>query len=622
MKKYLPSVLLPAILIFILTFPDIGYPVKATLDGGYQYALNIIFTNRLKVGIDYIFSFGPLGFLHYPQPIGANLAIGIIFWAVIKFLFIAGLLLIVFFQNHRKDLLIKILLVFLFANIIDIWSLPTFLLVELLLLHKIKGKPFFLFAAVFLTSLTFLIKLNYLLVNTSILAVYSIFLFARKPKGNWRILMLIILLTILCFVVFWLLSESSFVYLPTYLRGMLEISRGNSSAMAVSPPNNWSLLGAFLLLFVAQPFFIGNKEGFFLFLLLFTPFLATWKYTFMREDTPHLYYLVDYVIYYYLMLLVFAKKIHPMGRLIMMLSIILLLVHMTLLPKFGDPNLIKNELERMIKVSGHNNFRNQVINYPSYRVGLLNESSNNMKSFQLEEDIKQIIGKGTIDVYPWDLAYIYANVLTFRPKPILQTYVAFTPWLDAQDANFYRSPRAPDYLLWTRVHWGGETGSIDGRYLLNDEPQALMEIMQNYKPIKRGGNTVLWQRDGIGLLSKGSSIFTSFGRWGEWVNVPDDKGGIIRANIKLHRTRAGSLIRVLWKEDESYIEYKTSLKIYSYRLVPDNAISGLWMSPYLAQLDIDLKGEKVQAVRLIHKSRGYYKQNIEFEWIFYPLKAS
>jgi len=194
-----------------------------------------------------------------------------------------------------------------------------------------------------------------------------------------------------------------------------------------------------------------------------------------------LYYLVDYVIYYYLMLLVFAKKIHPMGRLIMMLSIILLLVHMTLLPKFGDPNLIKNELERMIKVSGHNNFRNQVINYPSYRVGLLNESSNNMKSFQLEEDIKQIIGKGTIDVYPWDLAYIYANVLTFRPKPILQTYVAFTPWLDAQDANFYRSPRAPDYLLWTRVHWGGETGSIDGRYLLNDEPQALMEIMQNYK---------------------------------------------------------------------------------------------------------------------------------------------
>ena len=619
MKRILIFIL-TAIFILILTFPDVGYPVKATLDGGYQYALNIIFSGRLKTGIDVIFSYGPLGFLHYPQPIGHNLAWGILFWGISKWLFISSLLLIVNHRQKKGNLLTGFVLAFLFANFIDVWSLPTFLLVTLLLLHRLKGRALFLIAAAIFCSLTFLIKVNYVMVNASILAVYAFFLAGGRSKKGFFQASLLFITSVLSFLLFWLASEGSLVGIMPYFKGMMEITSGNASAMTVSPPNNWSLLGSFLLLFFIQSVFVKAGDGYFLFILMFIPFWAVWKYTFMREDTPHLYNIVDFIIYYYLLLTIFAKRIQPLGFLIMILSVVLLSLNMTFLPRFGDINFIKNEFSRLYRLSGPANFYRQAIHYPKYKAALEKQSRENMQNFLLGEEIKNIIGKRTVDVYPWDLAYIYANALNFRPKPVLQSYVAYTPWLDTQDANFYRSAQAPDYLLWTRVHWGGETGSIDGRYLLNDEPQALLSIMQNYTPVKRGRNAVLWQRDGKGILNKGFSSGSVAGHWGEWVSPPVKEGGILRAKVKLDRSVIGNLKKALWKEDETYIEYKTAQKIYRYRLVPDNAMSGLWISPYLAQLERQLQGEKVGAVRLIHSPNDFFEPELTFEWVFYPLK--
>lgn len=617
MKKKLWLIFFLSITILVITFPDIGYPVRATLDGGYQYALNRIFTDGIQIGREVIFSYGPLGFLHYPQPIANNLLIGIIFWSLIKLGFIAGLLTIIFSVKKRRFHIVWIILAILFANFIDVWSLPTFLLIELIILYRLLPKYGYLAAVIILSSLTMLIKINYLPIHSSILAVFSADLIFVKKKHGLGDALIIILATPLLFMLFWILSQGSISGIAPYLKGMSEISAGNSSAMTVSPANNWSLLLSFLTLYFLLPVFLGENTAIFLFFLTIIPFFLTWKYTFSREDGPHLFNIVNFVLYYYLLILASIKRINLLAIICMILSLTFISYHMVILPRFGEPRLPANILGRFANFSGPYNFYRQVLKFSQYSNSLVRLSRENVRPFVLDEEIIKVINGKTVDIYPWDLSYIYANNLNWKPKPLLQSYLAFTPWLDEKDAQFFSSINAPQYLIWTYYHWGGETGSIDGRYLLNDEPLAVMAILNNYQLAFRGEKTALFKKSTPGMLGEEKPIKRSIESWNQWITVPLE-AGVVRANIIFNKSLPGKIKRIVWKEDETFIEYRIKSGIKRFRLVPDNIINGLWVSPLLNQITPEFSGETVEAIRLIHGNKDYIENNMEINWIYYP----
>lgn len=58
------------------------------------------------------------------------------------------------------------------------------------------------------------------------------------------------------------------------------------------------------------------------------------------------------------------------------------------------------------------------------------------------------IGSGTVDVMPWNSSLAIANGLTLKQRPIMESYVAYAPWLDEQNARFLQSENAPDFVLY------------------------------------------------------------------------------------------------------------------------------------------------------------------------------
>lgn len=100
----------------------------------------------------------------------------------------------------------------------------------------------------------------------------------------------------------------------------------------------------------------------------------------------------------------------------------------------------------------------------------------------LPENVRRAIGQGSVDVMPWDSSLAILNGLKLRERPVLQTYAAFTPWLDAQNAAFLSSAKAPDFILYvTRTSTDGNT--IDNRVAAWDESMTKRELAENYAPV-------------------------------------------------------------------------------------------------------------------------------------------
>ena len=86
-----PTTLLPAVptwarmvvlagILTILAWPIANLPAKATLDGSWQIALHLAAGLGLRHGVEFIFTYGPLGFLGFPQPyLDATSALALIF---------------------------------------------------------------------------------------------------------------------------------------------------------------------------------------------------------------------------------------------------------------------------------------------------------------------------------------------------------------------------------------------------------------------------------------------------------------------------------------------------------------------------------------------------------------
>ena len=82
-------------------------------------------------------------------------------------------------------------------------------------------------------------------------------------------------------------------------------------------------------------------------------------------------------------------------------------------------------------------------------------------------------------MYPWRVFFVPANALTWANRPVPFSYNAYTPALDGLDAAFFESRRRPAHVIWHATFEAG-VRSIDGRYLLWDEPRTVRAIVDGY----------------------------------------------------------------------------------------------------------------------------------------------
>jgi len=99
-------------------------------------------------------------------------------------------------------------------------------------------------------------------------------------------------------------------------------------------------------------------------------------------------------------------------------------------------------------INGLKHFEAGVLNFKHYQNVLIETSRSNISNKVIEKNMLAIIDHHSVDTYPWKIAYIPTNNLNWQSRPVFQSYVGYTPWLDKKNEFFFSSSKSPQFIVW------------------------------------------------------------------------------------------------------------------------------------------------------------------------------
>lgn len=613
-----------------LTAPNAVPPVSAGLDPSWQLGLQMAAHRQLQWGTEIVWTYGPLGYLNVPLygyfeqwlwSLVVAVALQVLLFTVLAvFLWHAGLgppgwlaigaifFLPLSFPTVDYELQLASLILLSLAVVLEQWHLSTVAaasagaLLAALLLVKGTGLP----AAIGLV-VTF--------------AVAGVLL-RRLLLVAWMIGS-----SALAFVVLWLVAGQSLGGIPGYFQDSYELVSGYTQAMSLAkdsliPFSRWQLVAPALILgattVVALAGLCRRNPTLAVPAWLSLPLLfLAFKEGFVRSNGNQLIFYTLVVVFQIPVLVRAIRPAQPVRAIERLLvagppALIVALSAVALSVAWGVVGL--GSLGHAVwpiqtLPTRAQSYREAVrlLIRPAERVRLAETSEQTIReSYRLPPAVVGRLRDGSVDVMPWDIDVVYGYGLDWRPRPVLQSYTAYTPRLDALDERFFAGPRAPDHVLFY-------LRAIDGRYPLFEEPGATRRLFARYGLEDVGdGYVVLSRRDAQPpKLRRAGSVTAPVGAA---VAVPGHGGGRIFASIELTYSVRGRALDLLFRPSETRIVLiqGTGLESPAYRLLPRVAAEPEPVGSYV--LDVtDLAaylegalGKPVTAIRVTADSPADY----------------
>ena len=626
----LPHPAAPRFLVFatlgigILTLPVFGYPLNAALDSSWQYALNHFWQTGAQFGGDTFFTYGPLGFFMYPMQVGAGFYLAVLFRIALKLALIGSLLhlhLKAKAPKSMKQSVSAIVVIFLVSALLNYSPLAfqmhyLFLILALLIIHFITDKSPALWLAVGLGSLPLLISTSMALSCYSIMGMYALVRLASDR--NFSSIVLISVGLMIGFPVAWLLAGQQLGNIWPFILRSYQLTAGYSEAMGLAAGNSWVLLIIAVGAFIAVPLKAKNRMVVLIFFVTLGASLMVWKHSFTRQDNSHYYIFSIYMLILYGLVWLASRNIKPATWLAMLISVMAFESNMVLAGHTDRFTRLPDMV--VLKVLGgiHNGFSNlalTVARTANLSSSLKEQSHANLAERRLTGRAYQQLRGRTVDIYPWKISYIPANDFNWLHRPLMQSYTSYTPELDALNAKHFASAKGPEFILWHSARYTIHASAdedyrgIDNRYLLNDEPLSIIEIMRHYDaihfdPVNR--MTIL-QRTDHPLLNEpevSDTLELELNRWIVTPGHPTDT--ILRAKVFLEKSGLGRLRVLFSKPPPLAVEYRhASALIERFRLVPAQAPSGIWISPLMRVMDPAVTPDPVSAFRIVDDAHVY-----------------
>jgi hypothetical protein len=220
-----------------------------------------------------------------------------------------------------------------------------------------------------------------------------------------------------------------------------------------------------------------------------------------------------------------------------------------------------------------------------YRAKTTQESAAQLSKMQFSAELRKLVGNYPIDVIPSEISLVAANHLNWKPRPVFQSYAAYTQFLD--NANFRSlSKKDRNYIIYS-------FNSIDGRHPFFDEPKTFFNLFCNYKLLSKIPELIQIPSAQFALLEKRSTDIclpstVQVSKSLEWnVNeiLETNEKAMVRARFKFNYSLLGKIYRTLFRAAPirlwvNYVDGSRSV----YRMVSDNATNGIIVS-HLARND-------------------------------------
>lgn len=618
------------IVIFMFTCQPFSPDFAPGLDASYMWGLNWLFAHDYGTLRQLIYPIGPLALLKMPTYEGCNLLVSIIFYLLVKCGFIimgfkaAGVIgahnSVPSHDTFAKWIVpgIFIMVFSYFANI-DVLIIFTCLLLCLDSIREQHLWPFL--TACMLASLSLFIKIS---IGVSALSVVALSIALHHfEHRDFKKTMLYVGSLVGTLIVFSIIILHHPRTIINWYAGALHLIFGYGS-LCIAYDNHKICLLLFILSTLAAPFVCREKNARHAFLMLSIPLFAFWKHGIIREDFYHYFGMVYFMVCFWMVLSLLETQRTQYILLLAAIAVSSLV--------FNAKEMYGFEKKSVVTYCGVPNAIEPYFHYKKFVRESKEITEQALQMQQLPDTIIRSIGTSSVDIYPFEFTYAAQNRLNWQPRTALGS--ALNPWLEAQSAkNFSTGKDAARFILWHFQDdaYGNASVTIDDHYFLNEEPEVVKNIINNYNVAVLGNHMILMSHTSTPTLGE-STLSESFkAKWGEWVNIPQTESAIVRIKAQSHHNFLGKVIGFLYKDIIYSIEYETTDgKRYLYRYDPIFATEGLWVNPFV-QLPYNLVPEKkVARVRFLASNTNRVKASLilQFEEIkltgkraFFPNKS-
>jgi hypothetical protein len=167
---------------------------------------------------------------------------------------------------------------------------------------------------------------------------------------------------------------------------------------------------------------------------------------------------------------------------------------------------------------------------------------------QAERDANQLprvraaVGRSSVDVFGCNQAYAVFNDLNFRPRPIFLSYAAYSAALMNLNDQYYFSPAAPQYVLFS-------LNPIDDRFPPLEDARLLRNLLINYHPVDAEGPILLLKAaqsaaPAMTLLREGTLGY------GDVIGLKEYGNASLWLEIQLKPNLLGRLVQWLYRPSE------------------------------------------------------------------------
>lgn len=614
------SIVAAILAIFMLNTPFAVHPELVDkgpswlgLDVSWQMTLNYALKEKWVWGKDIVYTYGPLGFL------STRIGWGIPAWLFFVFdVFLVANFFFVFrdFLLGIQEKFIAILIVVVTTLLLGTnhgsdlsWVLTVFIYYWMFKSYKEPRTFYFVMMAACIV-LCFFVKLNAGLIGITFLGAHLLNLLVYK---RIRLLKsLCIFASVLALI--GVLAALLHVHLPGYIKGAFEIIKGYNDVMHIDEGNysrserSIGYLLLFTLLLLAIPLIYSFKQrklSTLLFsLLVFAYIFLLRKQSIVRNDSQHYYEFFAYAPFVFLFGIVqlldetYQKY---MARAVLCFSLFALFM----VAEYDNRQVDKNFEQRYLFWG---NYWQQFGTF-------------NTKQYQTQADKRHIpqhvlslIGNKTIDVFPWDSEYILENKLNYSPRPVFQSFSAYTEKLGKYNYQHYID-KAPQVILY-------DYESIDGRYPFNDDLLVNFFICKNYTfadsfTSNERLRLVLQRHPSVTPLEMVVPKNAVAG-----INKPIPVDWVMMMQIDIEETFAGKMqaffnttsavILKMTRANGSVVKYKVSKELLKSGIMVDRWVANT--TDFYKYLDDKNTLDVIKEIELI-ADPDYYKETIKIKYI-------
>jgi hypothetical protein len=469
--------------IFIIAPLGIFNTPDLSIDGSWMLALPAAVEKGMTFGSDFLFTYGPLGFLVTRIPLHHNK----LYYIVVDIYFLSNVAYLLYYILKRNSNLITYAIIYVVcitfgylynANLV---LTLTWILVFMLFLFIKHNQKAVLINSILLTLFLFFTKVNVGIIVIGFLyscLAFCVYLKRITLKEMTVYLSVHLLATIL-------LSYFLRVDLYRYIIGSLHLIDAYNDAMFMQIANPVNLYFAIFIIavfvIISVKYFKAIKQDLFLlyvFLLVASMLYIVFKQGFVRADGHYLGFFIYSTPFISLVLLfcTIDKLRQALTKLVvftLFLGYVNSIGEITPLYYFGAIDLKVQLLGSYIANASNKEYQ---FDYTFLK-----------PQQEIPEHISKKIGNSTVDIIPTDISYIILNNLNYNPRPVIQTYSAYDAYLDNINFEKYNSADAPEYIIFTLE-------SIDNRYAFYDETKTKLAILKNYEVIDRSWKYLLLRK--------------------------------------------------------------------------------------------------------------------------------